>query len=160
MSMAALMGISAALSSESINSTLESQVKPVMSVANEVHQYTPLGLLTDWLSVQTTEADIWKPSDEVKDAIYRELEQRLSLAMEWRMEPSLALLPWRGQAAWDALYAETSDVPDDFVSRHKDRYDGRLPISEDPETVALYREFFESDREVSTDAGETPVSAP
>ncbi|MEW8360044.1 MAG: hypothetical protein AB2662_19095 [Candidatus Thiodiazotropha sp.] len=151
MSIAALMGISAALSSESINSALESQVKPVMSVAEKVHQYTPLGLLTDWISLGTTEAEIWAPSDETVETIYQQMANQLSLAMEWRLAPTMALLPWQGQAAWDVLYEEMLGEPNDFAERHQDRYGGRLPFSEAPETQAVYRDFFASDREVSDD---------
>lgn len=153
MSFALFMGMSAAMSSESVATALDKQVTPLMTVYEKVHQYTPLGLLTDWIDFQTTEAEIWKPSDEAMDAIYQQMVKRLGLAMEWRAAPALALLPWQGQGAWDALYEETLGAPDDFSARHKEKY-GRLPFSEDPETQALYREFFESDREVSDDAKE------
>lgn len=157
MSFALFMGMSAAMSSEAVSTALDKQIKPVMSVVEEIHQYTPLGLLTDWLSLNTTEVEIWAPPDEAMDAIYQQLVKRLSLAMEWRLAPQLALLPWQGQAAWDALYEETLGAPKDFKARHQERYDGRLPFSEDPETAMIYRDFFTPDKEVSEDAWENGV---
>ncbi|MES9814753.1 MAG: hypothetical protein ABW161_19420 [Candidatus Thiodiazotropha sp.] len=157
MSFALLMGMSAAMSSESVSTALDKQVKPVMTVLEEVHQYTPLGIVTDWISLETTEPDLWTMPDKSLDAVGLKVLQELRLAMEWRLAPQLALLPWHGQGAWDDLYEALLCEPLDVIGRHKERYDGRLPVSEDPETQAQYQDFFSSDREVSEDAREAAI---